>query len=264
MNVSKWCEEGRQKWPHIGLAPDVFASFLAERVESDGDDLAVHDLYLACACCQRDEAAVREFAETFSTDIDKVASRASAPGISAEDARQMLLERILVGSDRSPPKIGSYKGKGSLRSWVRVTAVRLLIDIFRGGGSGRERTVEQSILEEIADSSDPEVAYFKKHYRDQFRAAFEEAARALSSRDRNQLRHLFVDRLTIDQLAALYGIHRSTAARRLAAARTALLDGTRRHLVERVGGSEVDSIMGLIQSRLELSVQRIFAESCGD
>lgn len=260
MDVRKHCDEGRLKWPQIGLAQDVFATFLAERVDDDHNDIAFGDLYLACACCERDEAALREFTEVFATDIDKIASRASAPGISADDARQMLLERILIGSDRSPPKINSYKGRGSLRSWVRVTAVRLLIDIFRGG-CGQERSVEQSIIEEIADSSDPEVAYFKKHYSDQFRAAFEEAAKALTSRDRNQLRHLFVDRLTIDQLAALYGIHRSTAARRLATARSALLEETRRQLVARVGGTEVDSIMALIRSRLELSVQRIFAES---
>ena len=116
------------------------------------------------------------------------------------------------------------------------------------------------MLDELSSTDDPELDYLKKHYRAEFGAAFEAAVADLAPRARNHLRHLFVERLTIDQLAALYGVHRSTAARRLATARDALLQATRKQLVDRlqVESGEVDSIMRLIDSHIELSVQRIF------
>lgn len=255
-----WFKRGSERWPSIRLAPEAFASYCADLTAADDD--RAEDLFLACACAERDEGAQRLFAEAFTPEIDRVAARASAPGISPEDARQMLLERILVGTGGAPAKIAKYEGRGSLRGWVRVTAVRLLIDIFRSGGRGREVRLEDTMLDEITGSDDPEITYLKSHYRAQFNAAFEAAVATLCPRDRNHLRHLFVERLTIDQLAALYGVHRSTAARRLTSARDALLAATRAKLVEQlqVDGSEINSIMRLIGSRIELSVQRIFGE----
>jgi RNA polymerase sigma-70 factor (ECF subfamily) len=88
------------------------------------------------------------------------------------------------------------------------------------------------------------------------------AVARLDARARNHLRHVFVDQLGVDQLASLYSCHRSTAARRVAAARDALLAETRAVLIDRleVSEDELDSIMRLIDSRFEVSVQRIFGE----
>src|SRR5947208_12487863 len=54
---------GRAAWPKVHLAPERFEAFLEERVPEGAaaaqvDALHAADLYLACACAQRDRAAL--------------------------------------------------------------------------------------------------------------------------------------------------------------------------------------------------------------
>lgn len=57
----------------------------------------------------------------------------------------------------------------------------------------------------------------------------------------------------------LYGVHRATAARWLADARAALGDAIRGELAGRlrIAASEVDSIVRLVQSRVDMSLDRL-------
>lgn len=254
-------EDGRRAWPELELSRERFAAFVRARGGEAGVALRGPDLYLACACADRDERAAEIFTAEYGPDLERVAARVQLSGVSADDTRQMLLHRILVGDEDRAPKIDGYTGRGSLRNWVRAVAARAAIDLHRRGG-GRELSAADSLLESLGDAADdPELEYLKRHYRDHFKRAFEAAVASLAPRSRNALRHAFVDCLTIDQVAALYGIHRSNAARRLAAARDALLGATRAALEKQLSVDEVelDSIMRLIGSRFEVSIERIFA-----
>ena len=64
-------------------------------------------------------------------------------------------------------------------------------------------------------------------------------------------------------IAGLFGVHRATAKRWLADAREALLVGTKRELAARVGRGveELDSILRLIESRLDLSLRLVLHDS---
>ena len=256
-------EAGRRAWPELTIDEDSFRAFLAGAEADEADEARAADLYLACACARRDEQALAIFARLFTPDLDRIAVRARAPGVSPEDARQMLLDRLLVSDADRTPRIASYRGRGSLRNWIRAAAARALIDLHRAGGRGREVTVEHSLFEQLAGELDPEMAYLRRHYRDEFAAAFEVAVRSLSPRDRNHLRHVFVQHLTIDQIGAIYGVHRATAARRLAAARDALLAATRAELGRRldIEATDIDSIIRLLGSQFDLSLQRIFTST---
>ena len=77
------------------------------------------------------------------------------------------------------------------------------------------------------------------------------------------LRQHALDGLSIDQLAALHGVHRATAARQVHSARDAVLAGTRRELVRRLRLSprELASMMRLIHSQLDLSLPRVLRQS---
>ena len=68
-----------------------------------------------------------------------------------------------------------------------------------------------------------------------------------------------LDGLSIDQLAAFYRVHRATTARWIEAARQAVLDGTRKELIRRLqlSRSELDSVMRLIGSQLDVSLSRV-------
>ena len=61
------------------------------------------------------------------------------------------------------------------------------------------------------------------------------------------------------RLAAACGVHRATAARRLATLRTRLFEGTRRHMTEHleVPEEELESIFRLIQSNFEVSMRKL-------
>jgi RNA polymerase sigma-70 factor (ECF subfamily) len=96
-----------------------------------------------------------------------------------------------------------------------------------------------------------------------FERAFAEAVALLPARDRNLLRFHLIDRLGIDQIAAIYHVHRATAARRLACARGALVASTRARLRCQlaIDTTELASVMRLIESVAQPSWRRVFAEA---
>ena len=60
-------------------------------------------------------------------------------------------------------------------------------------------------------------------------------------------------------IGSIYRVHRATASRWLVRAREALLDGVRRSLMDQLGANaaEVESILVLVHSQLDLSLSRI-------
>ena len=133
------------------------------------------------------------------------------------------------------PRIGEYAGRGPLQAWVRVAAVRAALDLLRAGGARGGGEVEPEDL--AADVVSPEVDYVKERYRPQFKAAFQDALRALDSEQRNVLRLHVVEGLNIDEIGALFKVHRSTVARWIAAARQQVLAGARNRLRVELGPS---------------------------
>jgi RNA polymerase sigma-70 factor (ECF subfamily) len=97
----------------------------------------------------------------------------------------------------------------------------------------------------------------KARYVDEFQQAFSAALCGLSARDQTWLRQHVIDGLSIDQLGALYHVHRATAARHLQRIRVAVLAATRERLGSRlqVRPSELDSILRLIRSRLHVTLR---------
>jgi RNA polymerase sigma-70 factor (ECF subfamily) len=64
--------------------------------------------------------------------------------------------------------------------------------------------------------------------------------------------------MTIEAIAAVYGVHRMTISRRIAASRAEILATTQRLLRERlrVTPEELDSLLRLVQSRIDVSIRR--------
>ncbi len=81
--------------------------------------------------------------------------------------------------------------------------------------------------------------------------------------ERNVLRDHYAQGLGIDQIAAIHGIHRATAARRLATAREAILRETRQLLMQRlkVSRAELESVVRLIESQMHVTMERILREA---
>jgi RNA polymerase sigma-70 factor (ECF subfamily) len=138
---------------------------------------------------------------------------------------------------------------------VRVAAIRTALNSKRGPSSEPRR--DESDL--VAGDGDVELDYLKSRYREAFQAAFEAAMASLAPAERTLLRLHFVDGLALEQIAVAEQVSRATAGRRLQELRARLAAGTRAELQRRlnVDGRELESLVGLLQSQLAVSLSRI-------
>jgi RNA polymerase sigma-70 factor (ECF subfamily) len=214
------------------------------------------EVALAKACAKGDPQALATFDRLYLADVPAGLAHMKLDRAMIDDVVQEVRAKLLVGADGAPPRILEYAGQGKLRGLCQVMAARAALTRLRGN----KRTISDDGVDALATAADdPELAFLKAHYRDAFKTAFTDAAGELDARDRNLLRLHHLGGVTLDQLAAMYGVHRATAVRWLADVRKRLLAGTRTRLraTLSVSADELDSIMELIGSRLEASVRRL-------
>ncbi|MDB4942882.1 MAG: putative DNA-binding regulatory protein [Labilithrix sp.] len=253
------------------VTPADFAAFLGRQLAED-DLLALAasragDLWAACAASgggdprrrSADVDAVLAAIEArYFPDIDAALGKMGLSKDRASEVKQGLRRTLFVGDPPAgiPPRIGEYKGSGDLRAWLRVTAMRAALKLLRK--TGRETSNDDAILEARTEADDPELSYMKAAYRAAFKTAFQEALESLEARERALLKQQLVDGLGIDELGALYQVHRATAARWLQGAREKLLTRTRRTFMQnaRISSDECESIMRLVRSQLDVSLHR--------
>jgi RNA polymerase sigma-70 factor (ECF subfamily) len=254
-------QAGLRAWPGISLSEDEFAQHLTSVLPAGADGIppGLHseDLFLACGCAKGDPRAIEHFSTRVLSIIPLVVARMSASPAFLEELTQDMRELLLVGRSDSPPRIGEYRGTGSLVAWVRISATRAAIRRLK-----REQRVtptKDADMRAIAPVLGPELEYLRERYRPVIESALRQALDGLATRDRDVLRHHFVGGLTIDELGERYGVHRATAARWVAAARDRLLVATRDAARERLRSTdaEVDSLMRLVASQLELSIRSL-------
>ena len=109
---------------------------------------------------------------------------------------------------------------------------------------------------------DPVLEELKAEYRGEFAGALREAISDLSTEDRMLLRQQIVDRLSIDEVGAAFGVHRATAARWLARARASLVAATHVRLADRLNlpVDQIESVIRLVSSQLDASVVRMLRD----
>lgn len=259
--LGAWVETARAAWPEIVIQAEDFVAHLARHATSVGAEPPnVVDLYLACACAAGNPKAIAALETHCIANVGKAIWQVGA--VDREDVLQRVREALLVSTD-ARPLIARYAGRGSLRGWVRSIALRTAIK----HAHATHRMValdEPGFLELAAASEDPALEPYKQRYRDEFRAAFRTAVEALTVRHRNVLRHYFIDHLTIDELGALYRVHRATAARWIHEVRLELVKNVRRELEARLAIDVVEfrDLINLVASQLELSLERLVGEPC--
>jgi RNA polymerase sigma-70 factor, ECF subfamily len=256
VNEEIW-QAARRAWPSVNVSSARFRQFLDERAPSEG--LHADDLYLACACVDGDAAALAAF-DALLDDVARKLRRMAASDDMLQEAKQRTRHVVVARADRAAP-LADYSGRGALGGWLRVALARELASLARRGGLAAPQARADELDALAAADDDPETSYFKLHYREEFRQSFAVAVGRLDGDERRALRYSVVERLGIDDIARLEGVHRATAARLVARARGRLVDETRRALRERldVGPTEVQSILNLIEREVDVSVQRLLA-----
>jgi RNA polymerase sigma-70 factor (ECF subfamily) len=253
-------------WSELHVDLESFVAHLGKLLQADElgstPDLAYEDLYLAFACSTGQRDALGIFERDYSADFATATARMRLTPERAEDARQQLWLKLFVGHD-GPPRILEYSGRGGLRPWFRVVAMRALLDDIRRAGRAPEAASDEWALEIPSSSDDPEVQYLKEMYGHEFRRAFEHALSELGVEDRNALRSYYAEHMTIDAMAVAFGIHRATAARRVERARQNLVQATRAVLADRLAltTQALESVIRMVESNLHISVARLLSQA---
>jgi len=221
----------RAELPDLVVDEAAFVAYVAERCP-EGTSHAV-DLYLAFACLGGQAAALRELDLRHGMTIDR-ALRGLDPR-ALEDAKQLLRARL----------------RGPLGGWLRVVANRLRLELL----GPKEVPAEDWAIAALAHGGDdPEIAYLKARYRAEYKHVLADAYAALPDRERTVLAQYHVDRLSIDELGALYHVHRVTASRWVLRAQEQLRERVFGLLRVRLGlsGEALRSVTRLVRSQLSM------------
>lgn len=230
---------------------EVFVRAAQQRVDAGTplEQLDLEGIVLATACLRSDPEALRVLdAELLPRVADGLRRRLGAA--EADEVLQLTRARLLVGP---APKLNLYAGRGPLLGFLRVVAANVL-----SNQAPRRETESDDALAALPDTADLESQLLKADQQLHFREAFAAAVKQLTPRQRALLRLNLLDGLTIDEIAPMYGAHRSSAARWLAEAREELAKHTRRQLATLLGlpNDEAERLLTSMQRSFDLSLSR--------
>lgn len=246
------CDQAARMWPGIV----VERSDLLTAIEAKGEPPTaegVAELYLALAVARGDAKALAAFERDYLSVVPPALAGMKLPAATVEDVRATVRERLVLPHGEQPPRIVEYAGKGRLRGLIQVAASRAAIDRIRQD----EKLTALPTNDALVASADVALSVMKAQYRQAFAAAFTRAVGAATPRDRNLLRLHFLEGVTLEALAQMYGVHRATVVRWLAAARDAVFTATRSEL--KLPDTELDELFAMVASRVELSLERLLA-----
>ncbi len=261
--VEQHWAEAIAAWPQFELPADRYFQYLADKM-NHRDEASVRqmlqsvpaaDLYLAAACTEGIEAAIECFCRTLVPPLRGSLARVGIDAGAIDDVEAKLLEALFVPS-RGEGLIKNYNGSGRLQSWLRSIALR----IARRDEQKRPHQADEDELVNLQSAiADPEFDLLRSRYGPEVKSAFSHAFSSLDLRHRTILRQYHLDGLTIDQLASQYDVNRSTTARWVAKARSAVLEAARTQLQQHLtlSSHEVDSLIRLIRSHIDLSLREL-------
>lgn len=261
------CQKAHAQWANAPIDVDdrelvgVIASHAPAEIEGYLARCRPAELALAIAAGRATAAAITEIERAYRMTIDSTCRRFVSATHTADDLKQILRTKLFVAEPGKLPKIADYAGQGFLENWLRVTAVRIFLDLAKRKDRVREaRAADEDVLA-LPQPGDVALDVVTAEYRGVVALAMREAAKRLEPGDRHLLRQHLVAGLSIDQLGAVLGIHRATAARRITRARDRLVADTRAELARRlaIGPEELDAVIGLVMSRLDVSLGQLLA-----
>ena len=264
-------ETARAAWPDVQVDDKTVLGYVAARLPEAADEPAaqvasmhVSDLYLACACARGDTRALKAFEVHFLPEVASFVAQIDRSPSFADEVRQQLREKLFVSAKGETPKIADFSGRGPLGGWIRVSAVRTALNLRRGKKENADANDELGPAM-ASPTPDPELDYLKLRYGRELREALQTTLGQLPADERAVLRMHYIDGLNIDEVGTAYRVHRSTVARWLAASREKILEETKRSLSERlqIDRGEVESMIGLVQSQLDVSIYR-YLDKPGD
>ena len=214
------------------------------------------ELELAAAAARGDRAAIEHIEREVMPAATAALRALGVPADAIDECLQRVRVTLLVGRDDGHPRLLDYRGRGSLRAWVRVVAVRESLMLQRR----KDIPLGDAVLAAVPDpADDPELRYLRSDLRDELRAAIAAALTSLDARERTLLRYSLIDGLTLDEIGAIYRVNKSSVSRWLSRAREQLWESARDELCRRLSGQTdtISSLVRSLRSGLDLSLERL-------
>lgn len=244
-------------WPELPPPDEELEAFFHRRSEAAGGaQLQWADLFLAYHALRGHGRALAALQAQLEK-LRPILVRTGADGALIDEVLGELPSELVAPRHGAAARLAAYAGRGPLGGWLRVVAVRTLLERKR---RVRARTDEGALAQLAAVEPGPEAMLLRLRCRDELVAAVTASVAALSPRQRQLLRQHYLDGLSIDELASQHGIHRATAARRLVKLREELAQAVRSALVTKlgIGDSTLDSLVGaVVGGELELRLDRV-------
>lgn len=266
---AKRVEQAQSALPGVAHDGESFAVYVADRLPQDLDVLGaleklhIDDLYLAWACARGDAFGLREFSKHFNRVVSGALMRLGSQGVDVDDAKQRVLERLLLTTEDRNAAILNYGGQGRLRNFIRTCVVRESLKLLRSQKREPSAATDSSekLLALVEESHDIEFVALKKRYREELRQALRDALEGLPVEERTMLRYHYVSGLSTRQIATIVDASFKTVARRLTRIRATLFERTRSLLMAKANlrKTEFHSIVRLVESQLDLSLERLLA-----
>lgn len=257
--------------PAIAVAAE-FEAFVVARL--DGGDVPAHlaDMLVAFESVRGNPQALAVL-ERALHELPASLGRFRLSDTELRDLLQDLRLRLLVGSAAETegagapsPRLLEYRGKGPLGAWLRASAVRLVLSNIRSRSRRREDELDAEEMlgsgaAAMVDGADAELRLAKQTYRGPFEEAFRTALAELTPRDRTVLRMYLLDGRNIDEIGAVFRVHRATIARWIADARVSLGKRTQTLMTANLdtNTAEFRSITRLCYSQIDVSLHTLLA-----
>lgn len=259
-----------QAWPEL----DPSAATLLASIEATTDSalplpaqldaLDAGEVWLAAACSDGDNRALRSFERTYMSVLDPALLAMELAPHQIDDVKQRVRQRLLGPGERGI-RLLEYCGQGRLRGLTKTVAIRIALDDIRQAKRKPDRrSADARTVDCLLDADlGPELEAAASQHRQLVKDAFANAVAALDPRERAVLRMHLLDRASIDDIAALHDVHRATVARQLNRMREKIAARTREllHAGLRTADVDLDSLLRAVDSRLDLSLSRVLAPS---
>jgi len=257
-------------FPELAIAGGELAAEIARRMGEGATPEALascraDQIALMIAAARGEPAAVAQVEAELERELRFAGPRTGARPDQVEDARGAVREILFTDTPERVAAVRGFAGRGDLAGYLRVIATRELVKIVQRGRREAPRE-DAELLALLSTGGDPELSILRAQYREGVTACVRDALGKLDDRSRALLRYQLVDGWNVDRVGALYGVHRATAARWIAAARETLGDLVRREVEAQLGvkPDEIDSIIRLVQSRVDLSLARLMKSQSVD